>query len=436
MKIDEKQILRLFLNFVVLFSSVDASNECDETFQGGKFLIRRMEEIGKRSINVEKTGMNSKKLEFYCYAGTPASYLTIWKRVVLKLTQKTDAPLKLYKAPSASEVYDKYMNDTTSWIGLWRKIPGVRTVVDPFVRNGVGLDAFDANYVIVSSESTYEITLQSTRLEPMFIAMVAVGFVLFFSAAKLSRNALFYYSTGIGIGIIASILILLYVMSRFIPKKSVGLLVALYVGGVSTFFSIPMYIYIHGLGWVVDNYLIYAITYVVSAAVFSFAFLYWRGPIDNERTLTILMWFVQIFSLTLIYNGIQVKHVAVCVVVTAVLVYNSPRGVFNWIRQKWAMRFPKSRRLLTGEEYYLEGRAETRKALEELRQYCRSPQCDTWRTVSRLDSPSRFAKFVSGDLHVTRDEVEAYDSDAMNGEISRDLDLDNEDEVDFTLNTS
>ena len=34
-----------------------------------------------------------------------------------------------------------------------------------------------------------------------------------------------------------------------------------------------------------------------------------------------------------------------------------------------------------------QGIDETRKALDELRQYCRSPDCNAWKTMSRLSSP-------------------------------------------------
>ena len=46
-------------------------------------------------------------------------------------------------------------------------------------------------------------------------------------------------------------------------------------------------------------------------------------------------------------------------------------------------------RLLTEEEYRLQGEVETRKALEQLREYCNSPDCSAWKTISRIQSPKR-----------------------------------------------
>ena len=53
-------------------------------------------------------------------------------------------------------------------------------------------------------------------------------------------------------------------------------------------------------------------------------------------------------------------------------------------------RFPTKRKLLTDDEYWRQGQEETRKALAELRQHVRSPDCNAWKTISRLNSPHRY----------------------------------------------
>lgn len=50
---------------------------------------------------------------------------------------------------------------------------------------------------------------------------------------------------------------------------------------------------------------------------------------------------------------------------------------------------PEPRRLLTEEEYQKEGEEETRRALDELRKHCNSPEFSPWKAVSRLQSPKR-----------------------------------------------
>lgn len=54
--------------------------------------------------------------------------------------------------------------------------------------------------------------------------------------------------------------------------------------------------------------------------------------------------------------------------------------------------FPKSKpkiRLLSEDEYIQQSLIETPKALEELRKYCKSPNCDSWKVVSRLRDPKK-----------------------------------------------
>ena len=52
------------------------------------------------------------------------------------------------------------------------------------------------------------------------------------------------------------------------------------------------------------------------------------------------------------------------------------------------------RRFLTQDEFVNEGKVETEKALQQLRQYCTSPGCDTWRLVKTLKDPKRFANII------------------------------------------
>ncbi|KAL1483465.1 hypothetical protein MTO96_033174, partial [Rhipicephalus appendiculatus] len=69
-------------------------------------------------------------------------------------------------------------------------------------------------------------------------------------------------------------------------------------------------------------------------------------------------------------------------------------------------------KLLTEEEYILQGDVETRKALNSLREFCGSPNCKTWQVVTRLKDPVRFAKFVQGQSHLADEEVLQYELDS------------------------
>jgi len=65
-------------------------------------------------------------------------------------------------------------------------------------------------------------------------------------------------------------------------------------------------------------------------------------------------------------------------------------------------------KLLSEEEYIAQRNEETKKALEDLRAYCQSPESKPWKTVTRLSSPSRFAEFIQGSPHITENEIMEY----------------------------
>ena len=52
--------------------------------------------------------------------------------------------------------------------------------------------------------------------------------------------------------------------------------------------------------------------------------------------------------------------------------------------------FPPKHKFLSQEEYAIQGTEETNRALEDLREYCNSPDCNAWKVVSRLKHPSRY----------------------------------------------
>lgn len=53
-------------------------------------------------------------------------------------------------------------------------------------------------------------------------------------------------------------------------------------------------------------------------------------------------------------------------------------------------RFPPKVELLSEDQYHEQGFRETQKALDELRGYCSSPDCNQWKTVLRLKDPVRY----------------------------------------------
>ncbi|XP_008577892.1 PREDICTED: transmembrane protein 194A isoform X1 [Galeopterus variegatus] len=229
---------------------------------------------------------------------------------------------------------------------------------------------------------------------------------------ELEQSQIFYYSTGMSVGIVASLLIIIFMLSKFMPKKS------------------PIYIILVG-GWSFSLYLIqlvfknlqeiwrcywqYLLSYILTVGFLSFAVCYKYGPLENERSINLLTWTLQLVGLCFMYSSIQIPHIALAIIIIALCTKNLEYPI-KWLYITYrkmckATEKPVPPRLLTEEEYRIQGEVETRKALEELREFCNSPDCSAWKTVSRIQSPKRFADFVEGSSHLTPNEVSVHEQE-------------------------
>ncbi|XP_072553141.1 nuclear envelope integral membrane protein 1 [Salminus brasiliensis] len=254
-------------------------------------------------------------------------------------------------------------------------------------------------------------TVKPSRKYDIFLFLVFLaGVLLFFFADMLSRSQLFYYSAGMSTGMIASLIILIFILGRFLPKKSS--FYVLMVGGWSFALYIIQLVF-KNLQIILKEHWHLAVAYVAVVGFISFAVCYRHGPLVEERSINILSWTLQLFGLLLIYAGIQVQQVALAIMVAAFcsknLEYPVTMALTLYQKLKPKLRWkPEPRRLLTEEEYQKQAEEETQKALEELRMYCSSPDFNTWKTVSRLQSPKRFADFVEGSPHLMSNEVSVH----------------------------
>ncbi|XP_066433186.1 nuclear envelope integral membrane protein 2 isoform X1 [Eleutherodactylus coqui] len=236
---------------------------------------------------------------------------------------------------------------------------------------------------------------------------ILIGILLFCLADKLSRSSIFFYAAGAMLGMAASVLFLVIVLKRFISKpNTLWLLISLccfltaYVG---------QFLNQH-MAWIWAEKKPYVIGYLVTLALISFSACYSHGPLRSEFSFSLFTWTLQTIACFLIYFGHPVNEIAFAVI--AVLL--SSKGLPRFFR---AIRYiySKVRRkkpifgFLTEEEYNEQCELETLKALKDLRDFCSSPDFNSWLTVSRLSSPKRFAEFVLGSSHVSCEEVTAHE---------------------------
>ncbi|XP_074082435.1 nuclear envelope integral membrane protein 1 isoform X2 [Macrotis lagotis] len=290
---------------------------------------------------------------------------------------------------------------------------------------------------VIDTDTEYSISL-SRRFDPKLFLVFLLGLLLFFCGDLLSRSQIFYYSSGMSLGILASLLILIFLMSKFMPKKSP--IYVILVGGWSFSLYLIQLVF-KNLQEICRFYWHYLLSYVLIVGFMSFAVCYKYGPLENERSINLLTWALQLTGLLLMYTGVQIRQIAFGLIIIAFCTKNLEYPV-QWIYTTYrkvykAAEKPIPPRLLTEEEYRIQGEVETRKALEELRGYCSSPEFSAWKTVARIQSPKRFADFVEGSSHLTPSEVSVHEqeyglgSNFAEDELFEDMSFEEEDEEDF-----
>jgi len=105
------------------------------------------------------------------------------------------------------------------------------------------------------------------------------------------------------------------------------------------------------------------------------------GLLTQDRSLSILMNFVRDGCFNLLIHVLS----------ALTLLWRKPNVplVLCSVCYSRRRRFPPKPKLLTEQEYITQGAEETAKSLEELRKFCNSPDCNSWKMVSRLRDPKR-----------------------------------------------
>ena len=362
---------------------------------GSADVTQEMVVLKERGDAYEINSSDYDELHIFCHPGVPTSLAQFWTTTHFKLQIHPGAKFDLYVADNATAVKTSY--SASSWplssIGKGLSWKTTETKLDPFQETCLG---------VVTSEP-YVIALGGFRVNYWLVTLTFMGIGLFLYAPTLCRNVLFHYMTGIGAGILFSLLAITYIVQRRMRTS--------WMGWIMGFYSLSVYflttLWMNFKTYAMENH-VYVLGYLVVTGALSFAFVYRMGPVENPRTLDLIQWSLQAFALFLIF--ISSHHQTASLSLALVLLtWASISDVFKTKAQVYyRKKFPPKVRLLNETEYMDEARIETERALAELRDYCQSPKCDAWKLTSRLQSPSRFAEFVAGSPHLTENEVMDY----------------------------
>lgn len=345
----------------------------------------------------------------FCYEGRHEDPLLLWYNPALKVNtiNGTAESFQFIFGDSAEQVEEK----KESSIQLPQVLQNLKFLFSVEIKD-MPFSPFNQSCIGIHSNQQYTALFVNKRVELWYVAYLALGVLIFLYAKQLSQNVKLQYGTGISLGIVASLLILMIILHRVFPQslKKLGYLMVLSSCCASMYF---WQLFATSFSTTVMSYWKWILGYIAVMGFLSFGVCYKYGPITDKKNLNILQWMIQALGLFLIYQGTQLPHISAAIIIVILTLYNLPPGLYNNSLTRY-IRFKLFRpkiRLLTEEEYQKQGYEETKKALEELRKFCQSPECKPWKVISKLKSPDRFASFVEGDSwHVNDQELLEYDS--------------------------
>ncbi|XP_047740031.1 nuclear envelope integral membrane protein 1 isoform X2 [Hyalella azteca] len=368
-----------------------------------------------RSIDIPEHASGT-HLEVFCYKGEAKKLQTFFKTVELQLTIKENT-FHYYEAENASMV--RHMHSQSSWFSF-----------TPWQPSSFRLDLYKKSCVGIETTASYTVSLRARFLDVWRVCLLCGGVLVFSGAPALARNLLFHYLSASCLAVVGSFLIVLILLAKFIPKRSGA--VTFMLGGSGLFLYLAQLLYTNFVTLINEYYNIF-LGYISCTAVISFCVMYRCGGVSDVRTLQLLQWLLQGGGLLAVYCSSQYREVALAAVLLLLAYHNTPSVLSTTVKSAWRRKFPPKVRLLTEEEFIQQGNVATAKALEDLRNYCRSPDCNAWKTLSRLRSPQsldrkeprpyrpcrsripRFAEFVEGSSHLLDDEILQYDHSHHNG---------------------
>jgi len=333
-------------------------------------------------------------LSTFCYSSVPSSLSLFWSSASMKMDLPSNN-YQVYIGPNVSSVVSLARASESAW--FYSQLP--------WRSKEFKLSPFENTCIGVQTEEGYTITLQWKHINYMMLMVTIAGMALFWMAPTLCRNTFFHYTTGISLGLLMSVVLLTYLMQRRFKQSLFSWMGVAYSFSVylmtRTWFNIKEYM--------TEQHIHLLVGYVLITGIISFAIIYRMGPPSNPRTINLIQWSMQFVALVMVVMSSYYQAASLLLSLALITWSSIPAsfksGVNTQIRKKlWKPQV----KLLSEEEYNTQAHEETRKALQQLKDYCRSPDSNPWQTVTKLRSPGRFAEFIEGSPHLTEAEVMEY----------------------------
>lgn len=247
-------------------------------------------------------------IDVYCWEPRhdAPSYLEVFRTASVEFTVAPD-DLQLFTGEDEQIVQQKYYHSGVDFSFLATKLQRKVSFLNSRHRRCLG----------VSSRGAYEFVFV-LNVNHRGIVQFCIGVVAFFAAPIVSRSAAVFYTCGTGIGVLAFLLIAVFLASRLLPRRAAGYALVLF--GWTLVVSWLEFLW-SNVRDIVDNYRHLVVCYVVGSAALSFAFCYRVGPPSHPRTLNLIQWSLQLAGLACVYFSSDRSDVMAAVVVGMLSTY-------------------------------------------------------------------------------------------------------------------
>ncbi|KAH8304173.1 hypothetical protein KR059_002895, partial [Drosophila kikkawai] len=345
------------------------------------------------SVNVT-SNPSGKTLWTFCYRGKKPSVISFLETVEFHLAIDSEDYAQ-YGGKTPAEVLNHYRERQSLFSVTLFSQKRQRIQMSPFKEQCIG----------IASREQYSVTLNYLPLDLWRLLQLMAGLAIFWISRRLAKNSVFYYLAGVILGICASMLVLIYLAAKLVPRRP--MMYGVLIGGWTLGFYVLKQLS-DNLRLILLTYREYVVSYIIITGLISFLICYRIGPPVNPRSQNIIMWVLQATGGALVYFSSWHTNAATFLMALNFVAYYFPQSLLDYCKRAYRRRFPPKRRLLTQEEYYQQTVEETSKSLTELRQYLNSPACKQWDVITRLQNPMRFAEFANGAPHLEDEEIEDY----------------------------
>lgn len=272
---------------------------------------------GYLTLHLNETVINGLKINdqkvIVCKSSYEKKWLNIWAKAYLKVDD-VNAIKNLHTGYDLASVEEQ--------LSKWLTYNYLRLFINS---STINMPLYTDYCVGIQSTKPFHLTYHFNSLDLTNLLLFIAGTCIFYSANYLSKKIYIYYVSHVTIGVIGSLLILTLIAHRFLPKKIAAFFV-LSSFYLNTYFVVRIkeYLFTYPLG-------LYLMLYILIAAIVSFSFAYYRGPIKNHRLYDLFKWFLQFVSLLLIFFSSEFVELIIFIMALILLKLNLPSiyQIFN-----------------------------------------------------------------------------------------------------------